>query len=83
MPTPPRSSFGAACARDSLSTKEALTMVRIPIGRLIRKIGRQPIWKKLAWIINPPSNWPTIEPKPIMAPYRLKATRFDEPLKLT
>src|SRR3981081_4910203 len=34
-------------------------------------------------MMNPPSSWPRIEPNPIIAPYKLNATRLAEPRKLT
>lgn len=46
-----------------------------PIGKLIRKIMRQPLPNRLASMINPPRIWPKIAANPSVMPSQAKARR--------
>ena len=74
MATPIGSSLGGLAGLDSTSLSAAATTAITPMGRLIRKIGRQSRLKRLASIISPPISGPAMVAMPITPPKIPSAT---------
>ncbi len=71
--TPPRSRRRAVGERDSRTVRLAASRAITPIGRLIRKMGRQPNPKTLALTSKPPSTFPEKDAVPTTMPKKPNA----------